>query len=623
MRRRFFVMKWIMLTLFSGLFFCSPGRGFPWDALGCIPTEAAQRDEARDDIDFTYDIHSMLQLNPDFSTYPGSNGVIWLKQVDYEIAPDGGIERKSLWILLGRKGLDPRWLVWNVPVPERGEAEILEAAVYSPRDGEKILDAGEFARNGGKMRSAVFSDLPAEFILVICYREFFPEKVSVGDVIWVGESLPVWEASLVVTVSGGHPFYYNSDLDVLPEISERNGRTVYKWRVINTPPVTASLRVAPRGYVAFGMKKGRKAAGRFLKNLETAPVPEPPAVVQAMMKKGVGLKSMENILQWLYRQPQFLLPEGATRKIPEEAPWTNREKTLLAYHWLKERGANIRLFWHLAYLPEEDKPVGESMATVPVLALQTSDRDVFYYDMEHIPHLRENSISLEGQTLYGVLDEKLEERRGPNSSASENRLNADFDLRLDEEGILTGTMRIVARKAWRRFLFPAAPASDDLALLMEGLFLQVPRYSDVKLDVSGRETVLSATLAPTQVIKGTEGRNILVSMPPLLPDCLQSAAAGSVPYALVFPFVLNTRFTLKLPASTMNVMLPTPEPRGMGKVKYVESYKFNKGKLLTADARMTVGTTAMRDDDAANFNVALQSWRNFMTRPLPVQLKAK
>ncbi|MDR1875079.1 MAG: hypothetical protein LBQ90_08740, partial [Synergistaceae bacterium] len=322
-----------------------------------------------DDFDFTYDIPSMIQLNPDFSTYPGSDGVIWLKRIDYRIAPEGGIERKSLWILLGRKGLDPRWLLWNVPVPRSGHAEILEASAYSPGSGEKIMDALEIASTGDTMRVAAFSNLPDEFILVVSYRELFPEKLSVEDLVWVAEPLPVWETALRVTVPAGHPFYYGSNADAVPKASNVDDRMVYEWRVINTEAFRFSLRGDSRGYIAFGSREGREAAVRSVKELEAARLPEPPSVVGKVRESGkrAEARAVENVLKWIYEQPE-LLSDGP-REIPAEAPWTLREKLLLAYGWLKAAGVDVRLFWQLAYRPAADEPACAAMAVAPVLGV--------------------------------------------------------------------------------------------------------------------------------------------------------------------------------------------------------------------------------------------------------------
>jgi hypothetical protein len=377
------------------------------------------------------------------------------------------------------------------------------------------------------------------------------------------------------------------------------------------------------------MKAGREATARSLKNLETAAAPEVPAAVRDMLRQRAGgAKGVEKVLKWLYDQPGLILPDGAPRKIPAEAPWTSREKTLLAYHWLKEEGLDARLFWQLAYSPADGEPAGESMALGPVLSLSTlgsqKKKDVFYCDLERLPQMGEDSSSLWGRMVYGVTPEvKLEERKVTASSASENRLTSRFDLQLAEDGMLTGTVRISARSGWRHFLFPTKPTSGDLVAVARRLFPQPIRYSDVAFKESARESELLVTLAATQLIKGTEGRNILVALPTLLPDCFKSLVSGPFPCTLTFPFAIDAHFSLSLPISATNVILPPPTEQNRGKIKYADSYKLSRKKALTAEVRMTVGTTAIMDDSAADLNSAIQNWQAFMTRYLPMQLKAK
>jgi hypothetical protein len=604
-------------------------KGLGWaGVMGLLLCSRAFAEE-EEEFDFAYDIPSMIQLNPDFSTYPGSDGVIWLKQLDYGIAPDGGIERKSLWILLGRQGLDARWLTWNIPVPESGEAEILEASIYSPGSGEKTADVTptDVSQNGVAMCSVVFSDLPDEFILVLFYREVFPKKLSVDDLVWISEPLPLWEEILRVTVPAGHPFYYNSDRDVTPRASNVDDRMLYEWRIINTAAdPRSSLLVQPRGYIAFGMREGKEASARSLKNLETTAVPDAPAAVRDPLKKRADAKGVENVLKWIREQAMLTLPDGMARKIPAEAPWTTREKTLLAYHWLKDAKVDVRLFWQLAYRPAENNPACENMVLRPVLALSMPGlkKDVFYCDMEQPPQMGEDSVSLWGRTVYGLTSEmKLEERKIIEPNASENRLISRFDLRLTEDGILTGAIKITARGGWRHFLFSPNPTSDDLAFATRSLFPLVFRYNDLKFKGSARESELSATLAATQLIKGTGGSHMLASVPPLVPDWFKSLSSGPFPCTLNFSFVMDAHFSIALPSSTTNVIFPAPTERNVGKIKYAESYKLNKRKTLTAEAHMTVGTTAIIDDNAADLKAAIGNWQTFMTRYLPVQLKAK
>ena len=580
--------------------------------------------QAAEDFDFSYDIRYMIQMNPDFSTYSGAggrppDGVIWLKRVDCGIAPDGGIERQTMWILLGRKGLPHRWLDWNIPVPKGCYAEVLEASIYSAQDGEIIDAAFPVDSTDGTVRSVKFFDLPEEFVMVVHYREVFPEKLSIDDMVWISEPLPVWETAIRVTVPAGHPFSYFSSQNHVPQEEKIDDRMVYEWRVINTAAeVHPSIRADDRDYVVFGSRGDMGAFARFLRTIEGERLPPPPPAVRDMLGFRQGAKITESVLSWLYEQPEIVLM-SESREIPAEAPWTTREKLLLANSWLKEGGVDTRLFWRLPYSPKGGYPVCEAAIADPVLLA-----GAFYYDMERSPKAKGSEALLSG-VAYGLqgVGDSLEEHRPATRKAAENRMSANFNLSLSENGVLTGTIRIAVRNAWRQFLFPENPTSEDLAEWMKDMFTQVPHYSDVTFRESGTESEVTVTLSGSQAIKGTGGNHIMASLPPLIPEWLKTLNSGPFPCNLLFPFVMDARVTLALPASTTNVFLPSQVSKSAGKVRYSESYKFEKRKKFLAEFRMTVDTTSVSEDEGLGLDAAVQGWQSFMTQYLPVQLKAR
>jgi hypothetical protein len=226
-------------------------------------------------------------------------------------------------------------------------------------------------------------------------------------------------------------------------------------------------------------------------------------------------------------------------------------------------------------------------------------------------------------------DGKLEKRTVPAAGASANRLSALFDLRLDGGGVLSGTVKITARRAWKTLLFPPRlmgprPSGGDTKLLsafLREFFPQTLRYSDIQVRETGRDGEALVTLSGIQAITDTGGRGILVSVPSLLPRCFNALRAGPLPYTLNFPFVFEARITLALPSNTESVALPAPAEGGAEKVKYSVSYKLGKKKVLTAEARITVGTTTVTDSVASSLNAAFQAWQTFMTKNLPIRLK--
>ncbi|GHS97620.1 hypothetical protein AGMMS50276_17960 [Synergistales bacterium] len=523
------------------------------------------------------DIMSMIQENPDFSTYPGYDGVIWLKQRGYALAKDGGVERQSLWVILGRKGLDPRWLKWDIAVPEgregrKGTVEFQEASVYSPGEGRKVADVTPSEGDGVK-HSVVFQPdiLPDEFILVIAWSELFPDKLSVDDLVWVSESLPVWEDITLVTVPAVQRLYYTSNTGVEPEQRQMGTSILYEWRVINAlPDARVSLLDSPRSYIAFSVREGKDAAARLLKNLETP------------IKARVA---------------------GMTPK--------NKE---------------TRVFWQMAYPPNAREPVCDGMVVSPVLAMN-DNKNTRYYDLKDVSDdsLRaslsknEDSVSLRGREIWGVNDEgKTEKRQIPNTSASQNRLFARFDMSLDRDGILSGTVKITALEAWKDLF-----SGLDLKGVMSELFPQISRWGDIKTTAK-REGEIVAVLAPIQAIKSSDGDRVMVSIPPMRPKYftrlanLRPGASGSD--TLRFPFTMDARFVLALPKGTEDVLLPESTESGGAKIKSSVTYKYRK-RTVIAEGHLTIGSVKIDEESAPALGAVIGNWQNLMTKPLPIKLK--
>ena len=598
-------------------------------------TSCASRAYASANLDFSYNMRSMIQRNPDFSTYSRTgahtDGVIWLKRVHLGMALRGGVERQTMWILLGRRGLPSRWLSWNVPVPNGGEAEFLQASVYSPGEGTRIGTAlpvaGADANAGNDaVRSVTFYGLPEEFILVVHYREVFPEKLYVDDFMWISESLPVWETDIRVTVPAGHLFYYSSSRDYTPRVTRSAERMVYEWLIINTAAeIRPSIRVIDREYVAFGSRSGQRAAARLFRAAERVQLPPPPQAVRDMLGRRQRAGAVEDMLNWLYEQPRIVLT-SEPREVPAQAPWTNREKVLLAHNWLNEAGVGARLFWRFPRNLTYDIPISEAAFTDPVLevSLPDSRRGNLYFDTKRPPRAGGNEILL-GGVVYGLQEagDSLEERRPEPQRAAGNRLSARFNLNLSEDGVVTGTIQIAARNAWRQFLFPAEPTRGDLVEFISSMFTQVPRFSDVTFSESEAESVVTVTLSGSQMIKGTEGNHIMASLPPLIPEWFKNLTSGPFPYSLSFPFIIDARITLELPATTTNMFLPSLNQQISGRVRYSESQRLERRRRFTAEAQMTVDTTSISGDEAAALNAAIQNWQSFMTRHLPIQLRGR
>ncbi len=612
---RKFLSSGAILGIFLGIFFL------------CPPPVGASVPE--------YDLARMRQVNPDFSTYPDARGIVWLKRVSCGPARDGGMERTHLWVLLGRSGLDRRWLDWDIPDPPGGSARVLEAGVYALESSRKIADIlpSERDQGGVTMHSVRFEELPETFILVLCWQDSFPGSLSLEDLVWTQESLPVWESVVEVSVPDGRPFFHysfqnhRSFQNVRPEVERGNGRSVYTWRTVNAEPlVPGELRASIRGGVVFGMRQGTEGLARLMRDEAAAAVPQAPPAALGGFHRGTEAGTAA-LLSWLYEQPDAVLPEGCRRALPSEGPWTGGEKLLMAHAWLRERGVNALLHWRTALGPDANSPVCPGLLLAPVLEVPPFKgarfKESFFCDLDDAPRMGRTSPLLMGCRIFAPDGEgRVAGRRIPEAKASENRLRALLDLSLSPGGALSGTVRLQARGAWRSLFFRAWE-DGRAGELLPSLFRNLRGYEAAQLKESGGEAELAFRIGEMPGIMGTQGKNLLVILPAFVPESLQSLPGESIPVELAFPFLLEQRVSLLLPPGVKRVMLPTDTERASGKVLYGESFKASRLKKVMAEARLQVSATRLAEEDGASLRTALDLWRNFSARPLPLLMRGK
>lgn len=573
-----------------------------------------------------YDLERMRQLNPDFSTYPDSKGIVWLKRVSYRGAGDGGIERTHLWVLLGRRGLEDRWLNWDIPEPSGGRTTILEASVYAFDSGRKIADVlpAERSQGGVVMRSVGFGSLPETFVLVLCWKDSLPPGLNLEELIWTQETLPVWESIVEVSMPDGRPLFYKSLRGDAPEVNKKSGVKTYTWRTVNTDPLLPGrLLATSRNGIAFSTHRGVEAIGKLMRDrTEMLVPPAPPAALEGFNK---GLEAgVKTLLSWLYGQPAAVLPEDCSRALPVEGPWTHEEKLLLAHAWLRERSVKALLHWKLAFDPDVDSPVCPELLRDPILEIPPFKgarfQEGFFCDMNDVPKLGKTSPLLMGIRISRVSEGgPITSRKIPEAKPAENRLRALFDLRLSPGGALSGIVRLQARGAWRSLLFQGG--EDRAEELLFSFFRNLRGRRNVSLRDSGSETELTFDLGEISGIVGTQGKNMLVILPAFVPELLRSLVDGPVPLELRFPFLLEQRVVLSLPPGIEKIMLPGDTERGSKNVLYSDAYKASKLKKVTAEARLQVSAVRLAEDDVSSLKTAVDFWRSFAARPLPFQMR--
>ena len=557
-----------------------------------------------------YNLTQMRRANPDFITYPNHNGIIWLKHTAISQSQNGGIEITRLFVILGRKGLSSKWLNWNIQVPNKGSAEIIEASVYDNSNGYKISNIQPELDSSAGIYKVNFIGLPDNFIIVLSWAEHLPEELSIEGLCWLQEDLPVWES--IIEVSSPEKLVYKTFPDEnTPEIQNSN-EYVYTWRKINLDPVNSQSDIvrSQRAGVAFSTKKGTSGIKTMIHDIEYLGKIQAPSSAISGVKKS-NPKDAHKVINWLRQQPEIILSEGISRKIPNHAPYTQKEKIFLAYSWLKNLGIESVFNWELPFTPDENTPLCSAM---------------FYNPLLEIPSLKTQNIFsindiklLSGTTIFAVStkNESFISKKIPVSKASENRLSAVMELSLNENGMLNGNLKLILRGAWQGLLLSDGTNEGQIRGALLSLMPGLSNYKNLKYSNKRGVTEISVQLENKPGVAGT-GTGLLGILPLFEPLSLSSLVNSNPPIDLKFPFIIEQNSTIGLPKKAQRALVDGTIKKSQEKINYSEFYQNKRHRLLTG-SRLEVNMTNI---SGGNFQVLQQSlaqWHNYTTKPIPVR----
>ena len=545
-----------------------------------------------------FNLARMKSVNPDFSTYPGENGIIWLKYSDIT-STGNGLEITRLYVILGRQGLDKKWLEWNIQKPAEGSVEILLADVYDFENLNRIYSANITENAEAGIKNINFMGLPEVFILAVSWKEILPKKLSVEGVCWFQEDLRVWES--VVDIASGQELKYKTFPAAYSVESEIVGDEYsYMWRRININPyVSDELACLQRQGVIFGTRSGNTALTGLLKEIDNSVEISAPAEVGNNPKK---------IISWLMKIPEIELAEGTPRKIPALSQnLTKREKILLAKSWINANKNKDEAFldWRLPFEADEKTPLCSEIFFSPVLEYLTGKESNFH-DMG-------SPALLAGAKIFSFNSDKLISRRIPASKSSENRLSAVMDLQLSNNGLLNGSVRILLRGAWGNFMLD----NNDHEKAVLELFPDLKNYSDVKFRNFKGVPELSFKIVNKPGVAGS-GKGILAVFPFFEPVAVRKLASYESPLEILFPFIIDQSINIAFPESATEALISGKSAKNADKINYSHAYN-NKKRKLTAEARLEVGLQSISGGNMNLLIRCLEQWRAFSSRNIPIR----
>ena len=557
-----------------------------------------------------YNLSRMKQVNPDFTTYPETNGIIWLKHVIFSPSPSGGIEITRLYVILGRRGLGGKWLNWNIPIPNGGSTEIIEASAYDFNSLAEIGGAVPEEDSSAGIIKVNFQGLPDMFIIALSWREHLPAQLSVEGLYWFQEELRVWES--IVDVYSPQQIAYRTFPGMIPPETQQTGNeTQYTWRRINIDPYSQSGELArlQRDGVIFSTRRGTSGSLAIVKEIESAG--NIPANSEALSGfKRSKAEGTEKLIEWLKSQPEIELAEGAQRKIPSSGALTRTEKVILAKIWLSSQKVDTSLAWQIPIEPDDRSPLCAGMFVNPVLDVQNV-KGVGFHDMTD-PKL------LAGAKIYNVRpDGNISIRRIPSSSSGENRLSAIMDLRLTEQGLMSGTVRVILRGGWAALMLGSNPTDGTARGALLSLFPGLTNYKDVKYKNVKGVPEISFTIENKPGVGGT-GRGVLAIIPFFEPVAMRKLGGYEPPVEVLFPFVIDQNITLGFPKNASQALVSNKVSKNPDKINYSENYN-NKRHRVIADSRFELNMNSVTAGNMTLLRRHLDQWRAFSSRHIPVR----
>ena len=557
-----------------------------------------------------YDLSRMKQMNPDFTTYPEAAGIIWLKHSVYSSHKNGGAEIARLYVILGRRGLGSKWLHWNIPVPADGSAEVIEADIYDFASLAKIGSASQEEDTQAGIIRVNFQALPETFIIVMSWKEHLPSKLSVEGLCWFQEELRVWES--IVEVYSGESMAYKTFPDfVSPETQKLTGETLSTWRRINLEPYSTAGELArlQRSGVAFSTRRGTGGALGAVKDAES--LAKLPADSEAL----AGFKRSKadgavRLADYLRNRETIELAEGSPRKIPASGALTQREKAILAKSWLEAQKVSASLVWQLPFEPDENSPLCDAMFFSPVLNV-SGIKGIEFDDLT-------SAKLLEGAKVFGVSPEgRITTMRVPSSKAADNRLSAVMDLKLNEHGQLSGTVKVTLRGAWGALMLGNNPTNGTARGALLSLFPGLTNYKDVAVKNVKGVPELSFTIENKPGVGGT-GRGVLAILPFFEPVAMRKLGGYEAPVEMAFPFVIDQNITLGFQKNASQALVSGKTAKNPDKINYSDSY-VNRRHRLIADARFELNMTSISAGNMSLLRRHLDNWRAFSARQIPVR----
>ena len=249
----------------------------------------------------------------------------------------------------------------------------------------------------------------------------------------------------------------------------------------------------------------------------------------------------------------------------------------------------------------------------PVLKLsENKGRNITFHDMN-------DSKLLAGAKIYEVDNGNINPRRIPASKSSDNRLSAIMNLNLDDNGMLSGTIKIILRGAWAGLMLgsESKPSDGIIRGTVLSLFPGLSNYHSVKYASSKGTPVISFILDKKPGISGSGSR--WLARPPFFePSAVRNLGTMEAPIDIKFPFIIDQDITINFPKNATEALITGKTEKNQDKINYSDESRSRK-KSFTTQARLELNMQSVGENSIPLLQKVLNQWRSFGARNIPVR----
>lgn len=574
------------------------------------------------------EIRRLLEEAPSLSSYPAKTAVVLSRSVANRLLADGSMERRNRWIILFSGSLPRRWQTWRLPAPEGGSARFLRAEIYSVL-GMKItarLDTSTSSKGGAVLE---IPDSPGDSVLYLEAIQTFPRRFTLDDLVRVALDLPQWELQVEVSVPQGSRLNWAGSGIGQPERFPEKGIERFSWSAKNLPPVSM-MPLLDRGNttLGFSLKSGLVPSLRDVGELEKAFSRLPKGLSSRLSGKNPEKDGMQLLADLTAEKNRDEgLPAEWVRlsagDFPEDGPWSEWERTLLAACGLKALGWSVRTWWLPATPVLAEPPAGAALWAGPVLEVSSSKGgQPFFFTAKADTVSGKTPSFLYGATLYRLDGETVLKTKIPEGSAAGNRLSVKWQLQLDEAGFAKGKLLIQLKGGWDSVLQNSEGSLTQKAIgLVRDMLSGTPFASGMgepKVSQAGNGIEI---LVPVNGLLGIASqKDLLVRFPAQNVPGIREVLEETERIKLKFPFSVKQEFFLDLPKGFRVLEPPSLRGKSTGKTSVEETFRNNEKKgRVEAEQLVTISASGFDGHETQSVKDSLAQVLRWATNSIPLR----